>query len=479
MTTEISAQAITWERLKSMGLVSGKCPVLGVWDFEEADLRGLDFSGMYLRCCNFKKANLSNTRLIDSSLATANLREADLTSADLTNAGLWISDLRGVSAVHARFHNSFLNGARLQYANLSYAEIYESDCRETDFSQATLKFASIVGCDLHGAIFTGADLTDASIKESDVRQIVTDDTVLRNTRIENNKEVKKYWVPSCDQCFHGNSPQWYWHEDKLLQYGLKPGDLVTTCYYCGVEMEYMGARVRVVGSDSNEVAALMEHVHRLQRDDQKIKEEVSKKQQIRLMLVCANPIDTSRLRFDEEIRQVESCIAQSIHREQFPPIEYVMAARTEDLRRGLLKHRPNIVHFSGHGSSNGEIVLESEPGARYEEVRGITQIALASLFRILSDEILCVILNACYSETQARMIAEHIDCVIGMDQEISDPWAIAFSEGFYDGLAAGRSIHTAFELGCNSIELKYGLGHTIPRLLSRPGVNPKNIYLLR
>ncbi len=61
---------------------------------------------------------------------------------------------------------------------------------------------------------------------------------------------------------------------------------------------------------------------------------------------------------------------------------------------------------------------------------------MAQLFELCSDHVHCVVLNACYSEPQARAIVRHIDYVIGMKQAIGDESAIKFSVGFYDALGA-------------------------------------------
>ncbi|MBE9033471.1 AAA-like domain-containing protein, partial [filamentous cyanobacterium LEGE 11480] len=79
----------------------------------------------------------------------------------------------------------------------------------------------------------------------------------------------------------------------------------------------------------------------------------------------------------------------------------------------------------------------------------------------------CVVLNACYSEVQAKAIVKHIPHVIGMNQAVGDQAAIEFATGFYDGLGYGRSYPAAYELGVSAIDLE-GLPDTLtPVLLGR------------
>ena len=52
--------------------------------------------------------------------------------------------------------------------------------------------------------------------------------------------------------------------------------------------------------------------------------------------------------------------------------------------------------------------------------------ALAALFEQFANQVDCVLLNACYSENQAKAIGKYIKHVIGMHQSIGDKAAIAF-----------------------------------------------------
>ena len=77
-----------------------------------------------------------------------------------------------------------------------------------------------------------------------------------------------------------------------------------------------------------------------------------------------------------------------------------------------------------------------------------------------------MVLNACYSETQANAIAEHIPYVIGMNAEISDAAALEFSTAFYDALGAGKNIEFAHATGCNAIQMAGIPEHLVPVLIS-------------
>jgi hypothetical protein len=193
---------------------------------------------------------------------------------------------------------------------------------------------------------------------------------------------------------------------------------------------------------------------------------------IKILFLSANPKKTSRLRLDKEVSAIEKKIESAQYRDSFQ-LETAWAVTVDDIQRLLLKHKPHIVHFSGHGSSEGEITLEdgSDRGAP------VTPKALSRLFTILKDNIGCVVLNACYSKIQGEAIAQSIDCAVGMGSAVGDDAAISFAASFYQALAFDRSISEAFQLGCTQIELENLGGEDVPQLLVRPGVDPRIIFI--
>lgn len=193
---------------------------------------------------------------------------------------------------------------------------------------------------------------------------------------------------------------------------------------------------------------------------------------IKILFLAANPLNTDRLRLDEEMRAIDIALRQSEFRDQVD-IRSHWAVRISDLQELLLRHQPDVVHFSGHGSDQTELILEDSTGTS----QPVPASALRQLFSILNDNIRCVVLNACYSEPQAKAIAKHIDCVVGMSDGISDEISLNFSAAFYRALGYGRSIQTAFELGRSQINLESLGEQNVPQLLVRKG-KPAEIALV-
>jgi hypothetical protein len=180
-----------------------------------------------------------------------------------------------------------------------------------------------------------------------------------------------------------------------------------------------------------------------------------------ILMLTANPWGTVPLRLDEELRAVRAAIVSARNRDQID-VRAVTAVRYTDLHAAFLGHAPIVAHFSGHGSRSGGIVLGDERGAPFV----VAPRALTDLFRIVGRSIRCVVLNACLTRDQATAIAQHIPCVVGMSREVPDDVAIEFATAFYYAVADGQSVGTAFELGCNRIDLRGRGGATTPVLMA-------------
>jgi len=174
---------------------------------------------------------------------------------------------------------------------------------------------------------------------------------------------------------------------------------------------------------------------------------VASDQVLRILFLAANPQDAPALRFDAEIREIDLALRQGDFRDRFD-LRQQFAVRPTDLQTALLRHRPHILHFSGHGETDG-LFFEDEAG-RMQSVQGG---ALARILAVFKKQIRCVVLNTCHTREQAETLAQEIDCVIGMSTAIGDRAAVSFSSAFYQALAFGSSVETAFQLGCAQIDL--------------------------
>lgn len=193
-----------------------------------------------------------------------------------------------------------------------------------------------------------------------------------------------------------------------------------------------------------------------------------------MLFVAANPRSTSKLSLDEEMRAITEKIRASEYRNLLE-LEAAWAARPDDLLQSLNIHKPHIVHFSGHGSSTGEIILVNGSGLS----KAVSTNALKALFTTLKDNIQVILLNACYSRLQAEALVDVIDCVIGMNNAIGDQAALIFASSFYRAIGFGRSIQEAFDQGRTALLLEGIPEEDTPELLVKAGINPSLIILAK
>ena len=170
---------------------------------------------------------------------------------------------------------------------------------------------------------------------------------------------------------------------------------------------------------------------------------------VKILFLAADPSDQSRLRLGQEVRNIKDRlrIAKETGKYQLEQRESV---RVGDITQAIFDFEPQIIHFSGHGSSQGELCFEDESGT----AKPVEADALAAMFELFAPQVNCVVLNACYSEIQACAISKHIPFAIGMNDAIGDKAAIAFAVGFYKALGANRSIEEAYKFGCVEIRLQ-------------------------
>lgn len=173
----------------------------------------------------------------------------------------------------------------------------------------------------------------------------------------------------------------------------------------------------------------------------------------RLLFLASDPYSYShsRLRLDLEMKAVGEALRAGGSSERLA-LEHCLAPTFHDLQSAILRIRPRMLHFSGHGTPSGDLVFERdhrvprERGARpgSEDTRPAE--ALSNLLGSLeAPQIRCAVLNACFSEVQAHEVAHHVGCVIGLFAEVKDSSAIEFARGFYCALTWGQSIGAAFD----------------------------------
>ncbi|HDN26715.1 MAG TPA: tetratricopeptide repeat protein [Thioploca sp.] len=161
-----------------------------------------------------------------------------------------------------------------------------------------------------------------------------------------------------------------------------------------------------------------------------------------ILVLAANPTEIKPLDLKTAVEGIEQALKRPPRDEQFI-LKQSWVATPDDIRQAMLVHQPHFVHFLGQGSGESGLILAD-----------VSTEAVANFFKPFANQVKCVMLNACHTTLQTRAIGQHIDYVISMNQPLSDKVAIQFSVDFYDALAAGESIESAFERGCDAIEME-------------------------
>lgn len=225
-----------------------------------------------------------------------------------------------------------------------------------------------------------------------------------------------------------------------------------------------------------EVEKLKAETDKIKAEAEKIRAEFqldkapSKDIKVNILFVAANPVDTSHLRLDEEVRGIKEGLRKSSQGNMFE-FDQVWSVRWDDLRSHLLRHTPDILHISGHGTKEG-IALEDENGRAHI----ISAEVLNNLLLLFSDKIRLVVINTMYSEKMCKALSQSVDFVIGISGLVTDKKASKFSTAFYEALADNKDIRAAFEFGQASIGDKEFLKHGAYQLFTFRNRSKKHFF---
>ncbi len=185
-----------------------------------------------------------------------------------------------------------------------------------------------------------------------------------------------------------------------------------------------------------------------------------------ILFLASNPTNSAKLQLDKEFARLSQQLQDTDFRAKME-----RAVTFTNLQKFILREKPRIVHFSGHGEKLGTSVKDalSRGGLDIDDEENVedTGIILMSedlrepflvgtnvikhffkgMVKIQNIPIETVIFNACHSEAQALAVAEYVPNVIGTSYSVKDDAAIAFSSSFYLGLAQGQNVLQAVNLG--------------------------------
>lgn len=219
--------------------------------------------------------------------------------------------------------------------------------------------------------------------------------------------------------------------------------------------------------------AIKQHEHMQNQMLTEIEQLKAIPEKITVLFMAANPKDTAPLRLDEEARSIQAKIRLSEYRDSVQ-FESRWATRASDILQAINETNPTIVHFSGHGTQTGELALLNPDGS----TKIVSKEAITMAMATASDTIRLIVFNACFSETQAKNVVEHIEAAIGMSDSIRDDTACTFAAQLYSSIGFGRSLQASFNQAIAELLLEGIPGENIPQLYVRDDIDPNDIVLV-
>jgi CHAT domain len=168
----------------------------------------------------------------------------------------------------------------------------------------------------------------------------------------------------------------------------------------------------------------------------------------RVLVVQAQPLDDEnardQLRLGAEAHVIASCL-KGADKRVYEAV-FCHAATLATLRAALLREKPDVLHFAGHGSADG-LLFEDADGKE----RKVTPGELANLLKHCRKRVHAIILNACDTIANSPELAKAgMRNIVSMNDAIDDDGAIEFCRAFYDSVASGDDIDVAYGHGCTA-----------------------------
>lgn len=227
----------------------------------------------------------------------------------------------------------------------------------------------------------------------------------------------------------------------------------------------------------------------IQKENQKkLIKEVDKlketKEKISILFIASNPdiefidddgntVQQQKLKLEKEAREIHESIQKSLKRDSIS-FETRWATRVTDLLQFINEVNPTILHFSGHGTSDGKLVFQDNN----DKPKLLSMDALVELINASSDNLRLVVLNNCFSSILSEKIVDNIEASIGMNNTIGDQAAIVFASQLYSSIGFGLSLEKAFQQAIVALKLYEIPEEQTPQLYLSNGIEAKDIYLV-
>ena len=401
--------------------------------------------------CNFSglainKLNLENVILITSSGSNERahrFKKEKLTS--IFTSELVLLTKEGIENRHAylSLHDFFLE-LRKKVINKSYQEVKE-------VQEPRMRSANIIPFyqffknnttknEIRRKDYTMAELFGL-INENKVREVLNHLKITIPDQEESSKTILNFeqWHSRLEtlKTFKKIEDKNFKFEYKILISSLK---------------EFLNSNESLLYTNINEAAGSVEKPTEKTNETPSIKDLETENSKKTILFLSAAPDGLETLRFGEEVNAIKD-ILKSKRKENSYRIEDEYAVIAENLPEILREHKPFILHISLHSSQEKGLLFQNKVNKKHPVNGNI----IAKILKLLEDSkkhrVHCVLLNACQSNGHAQVLKEAVDYAIGMEDDIPDRAALAFTKGFYNIIFEDMDIASAFAEGKLQIEL--------------------------
>jgi len=167
---------------------------------------------------------------------------------------------------------------------------------------------------------------------------------------------------------------------------------------------------------------------------------------------------------DNEYKDLVDIISSSDYRDNSKQT-LLLPTNLKDIIDTLNREKPHIVHFSGHGSSEGKLEILDSSGHYDEHISGET---LRGLFKTIKS-VRFIFFNTCYSKSFGELLIQEIDYILVMEGKIQNRTAKDISNRFYKSFLANQTIQDSFKQ--IEVYLSNSSEKDIPKLLNRDNIS--------
>ena len=158
-----------------------------------------------------------------------------------------------------------------------------------------------------------------------------------------------------------------------------------------------------------------------------------------ILYISAAPTNVDTVQVDFEFKKIKASLEGGLNRDEFKLLSPLMAVSLQDFLQAKHRYKPAIIHFSGHGLQDGLMFATSE-----NVFQIIPTELLREVFKGIEAYAKLIVLNACYSSAQAKILSEKGIYVLGMNVPVTDTAAIDLADNLYRFISDGQTTEEAF-----------------------------------